>query len=1668
MIAAPAPKTPPAKGTRALIQAVVAEQRQTLLEQWLREQVAQVVNLDWQQVGRQVPISSFGLDSLMAIELQYALETELGLAVSMWRLLEGASVAQLAAHLLKELRTDEAAPVALPLPAHAQAVTHPLAYNQQALLFAHRLAPQSAAYNIAITIHIHSDLDIPLLQSAFQTLLDRHPSLRTTYTIASGQLLQQIHADQQLRIQVIDAHTWSDQRVQARLNAEADRPFDLEQGPIIRVLLFARPGQQHILQLTTHHIAVDLWSLDLLIYELGILYQHARGVAHPALPTLLTSYTDYVSWQQDMLNGPDTERLWAYWLHSLADAPPVLELPIARVRPTVQTYVGALHAIPLAAGLADALRAFARSEGVTLYVTLLAAFQTLLHRYSNSEDILVGSPVMNRGRADQAGVVGCFVNHIVVRTAITQNASFRRLLHTVQETVLAALEHQDLPFPLLVERLQPLRAPGYSPLFQIAFVWSKLRYTHTQPGTETTVSWAGLAVVPQAIGQRGAAYDITLTVFESAASLTAAFQYNTDLFEPAVIARMAEHFQVVLAGIVADPAQSIAQLPLLTASEQSQVLEVWNETSPLFPDLCIHRVFEAQAQQHADSWSICFGQDRLTYRDLNAQSNQIAHGLRARGVITTQPVAIMLDTSLRQIAVLLGVLKAGGVLLCLDPNYPLARLESILEEVAPAVLVTESAYINSHAILFQRLWRGTSCHVIVIDRTAAQSEQISPGLFRQYPTTNLELAIDPTGPGYIVYTSGSTGKPKGIIQSHRSFCQFIDWQRRQFDIRSPRRVAQWASITYDAAYCEIFGALCYGATLCLAPASVRYDPALAVSWVRDERIALLQVVPSFFRQMLRVIEANTLDQPHPLPELELVLLAGEVVSIDLVRMALRLLPDRPRLFNLYGPSEAVLATYYEITPAALEQRAIPIGHAIAGRQILILNPAQQLCPAGVQGEIAIRSRYLTLGYVQRPAETQRAFLQNPHTRYPDPIYRTGDLGRYLPDGTLAFHGRIDNQLKIRGMRVEVDEIEALLSGHTAISECAVVMHSVSGEPADQRLCAYIVPTAPLEPTALQIFLRESLPAHMVPALFVFLDVLPRTSNGKIDRRALPPPDQIEHASGTILAAPRTMLERQIAAIWRELLQNDQIGIYDSFFDLGGHSLLAIQAINQIREHCAIDISLHDFFAAPMIASLAERIETARAQGAATTLRIPQLAGARTVFPMSYAQRRLWVPYQLEPESTVYNMPFAMRLAGPLNVDCLARSTSEIMRRHAILRTTFAMLDGQPIQRITATAALQPRLIDLRALQPIQRDERALQLVRDDARMGFDLEHGPLLRMTVIRLDPLAHIVVLTMHHIVSDGWSMVVLLREFAALYTAFVADKPSPLPELPIQYADYAVWQLQWLRNAAMEAQLTYWRAQLADLPLLQLPTDRPRPPLQTFRGAHRLISIPENQLTALNAISRAAGTSLFMVLLACFLTLLHHCSGQDDLVIGTDAAGRVGAETERLIGFFANQLVLRIDCRGNPTFRELLQRVRAVVLAAYANQDVPFDKVVAALNPLRDLNRTPLFQVKFGFLNLPVLPIDFVGLHMQPLQISGTAKFDLELSLWEQSGQISGFIEYNTDLFDASTITTWAEYLELLFLEVARDPEQHVLDIPLQKTEQKYTMPILCLQPAEFNFEL
>ncbi|HEY0736083.1 MAG TPA: amino acid adenylation domain-containing protein, partial [Herpetosiphonaceae bacterium] len=1619
-----------------------AEAQQQLVEQYLRERFAQALRMPAAQLDPTQPLSTFGIDSLMAIELQHELETRLGVVIPMARLLD-TTLQDLVADVLNDREPIPAiAPAAV---ADPPASSYPLSHGQQALWFLQQLRPESTAYNITRALRVKSELDMPALRQAFQRLVDRHPVLRTSLRVAHGEPAQLIHARLDFDLGWEDAALWSETQLDERLNTAAAQPFDLEHAPLLRAIVYTRSHDEHILLVSIHHSISDFWSLAILLHELGQLYTALSANTGIDLPAPQLRHTDYVEWQTRLLESASGAELRSYWLGQLSGQLPTLNLPIDHPRPAAQTERGAILHFRIPAEVTLALRQLSRESRATLYITLVAAFQVLLYRYTGQDDIIIGSPTTGRTRAGLQELVGYLVNPVVLRSRLSGALTFEEVLVRARQTVVAAFAHQEYPFPLLAQELQPERAPAQSPLFQVMFVLQHLPVLHA----ETSTAPAELATfalmeagAPLRLGSltaelvplthHAAQFDLTLQMAELSDELHGAFEYNADLFDATTIARMAGHFQSLLAQIVARPAERIAYLPLLTEAEQQTMLHDWNCSAADYPrDAAVHQLIEAQAARTPDVPAIVFEGAALTYAELNARANQLAHHLRDHGVGPDVLVALMVERSLEMIVGMLAILKAGGAYVPLDPAYPAERLQYMLSHSRTPVILTQD-----------RLVGNLPEHTAQVFRLDADW----PTLAAQ-PTTNPPRTVLPEQLAYIIFTSGSTGRPKGVMVTQQGLINLVHGLRAYFDDPAVTTTGLITSISFDISVNQIFPTLIFGRTLHIISDAVKFDSRALLHYLDVQQIHLLDAVPSYMQAVL-----NEAAPEQPANTLHYLLIGGEKIEQRLLESVFGQLGASVAIVNIYGLTEISDINILGVIRAADVGQPITVGRPLHNNRIYILDAFDQPQPVGIAGEVCVAGESVSRGYLHRPELTAERFVACP---FEDGaiMVRTGDLGHWRSDGTVEILGRIDHQVKLRGFRIEIGEIEHALAAYPAVADACVALHS-NAHTGDQLLVAYVVAHAEQESAAqradLRAFLRGTLPEYMLPGAFVFLESLPLTPNGKLDRRALPLPDEATLALDQAFVAPSTEAEQVIAGIWSAVLKVERVGVHTSFFDLGGHSLLATQIMSRLRDAFAIDLPLGVLFDTPTVAGLARRVERARPAHRISTPAITRVPRDQRQ-PLSFAQQRLWFLDQLEPGSAVYNISGAVELYGPLDIAALHQSLNLIVRRHEALRTVFEAIDGEPAQVIEPDLELPLPVVDLSDCAPSEQEHAVRQHTIDEAQQPFDLGHGPLIRARLLQLRSerggQEHLLLVTIHHIISDGWSLGIFLRELAAIYPALLEQKAVTLPDLPIQYVDYAAWQRGWLQGLVLDEQLAYWRRQLHGAPAsLELPADYPRPPMPSSRGALYEFQLSNSLIARLEALSRRANTTLFMTLLTAWYTVLYRYTGQTDLLVGIPIAGRSLVEIEELIGFFVNTLVLRADLAGNPGFLELLARVHDMSLSAYAHQDVSFEKLVEELQPERDPSRPPLVQVMFALQNMPLPALSFAGLTLNPVQVdTGTAKFDLTLSLEQDEQHMRGTVEYSTDLFQAGRIARMTGHFERLLEGIVAEPSASIAYLPL-----------------------
>ncbi|MGH9370512.1 MAG: amino acid adenylation domain-containing protein, partial [Vicinamibacterales bacterium] len=1381
------------------------------------------------------------------------------------------------------------------IPRRREAGTCALSYAQQRLWFLEQLQPNTPLYNVSRTFAFSGDAREDAIEAAVNEIVRRHEVLRTTFASIGGRPFQLIAASQHVAVPVHDLRRERvARREQEYLRIRADvteTPFDLAGGPVIRAAFVRLSAAQCALIVAIHHIATDGWSMEVFARELEVLYRAAADGQHAELPEPPIQYADYAIWQRQRLEGDHAALELVQCRKRLAGMPSVFDLPWDHPRPAVPSFDGATVSFDIPQALTDGLIEFGRQREVTLFTTLLTAFTALLARLSGSKDIVIGTPSAGRSHTEIENLIGFFVNTLVLRTDLTGDPTLEELLHRVERSMLDAFDSQDLPFDRLVSELAPERHLAHNPLVQVMFALQETQDAGVRnPASDPE---------PPQVEKGTAKFDLTLTVLESDGGLAGAIEFSTALLEADTVSRWTELYIRMLEVLVGRPSGHLGEVSLLTPDERGRAIVTWNDNASAYPRAAsLGDLFVEQAARRPDAIAVSYGGRTLTYHELDHLSGRVARYLRNTGVSAGDRVAVLMERSPEWIAALLGIVRCGAAYVPLDGAYPQVRQERITADAGAGIALTDRDFAN------------------------------------------LPDEADPTVAGsgdsiaYVMYTSGSTGEPKGIAVPHRGVVRLVR-STNYVSIGPEDRVAQASHPAFDAATFEIWGPLLNGATLVGIHRDTALAPGRYAQALRDSDVSILFVTTALFNQIAR-------EEPSAFATVKQVMFGGERADAQAVREVLA--AGRPRrLMNVYGPTETTtFATFQEIDALTESETSVPIGSAIGNTQVYVLTPQLEPQPIGVPGEICIGGDGLATGYVNAPDLTAARFVSSPFGT--GRLYRTGDIGRYRADGAIEFLGRTDDQVKIRGFRVETGEIETVLQQHAAVREALVQPHANAAGP--QVLVAYLVPADGhrVRISELRPWLEQRVPPYMVPAHWIELSAFPLNTSGKVDRQALPAPDAERPDLATAYAGPTTALQSALASIWRDLLRIDTIGIHDSFFELGGHSLLAMQVVSRLRDAIGVEVPVRLLFERPTINGLAEALGDGRAHERATAQIVPR--GSSGPAPLSFSQQRLWFLDQIDPGTSLFNIHDVVAFHGPFRRDALEAALSEIVRRHEVLRTSISAVDGVATQIVGPPFAVRLRFVDLSLTPATEREAELARRSMEDSNEPFVLSHGPLFRVRLVRMSSRDHRLLLTLHHIVADGWSLALLNRELDTLYAAYARNEMSPLAALPVQYADFSVWQRAWLGSGALQPQVDYWMRQLAHPPrLLEIPLDRPRPVEESSVGARQTLQIPPALAVALRQFCQRAHLTPFMLLLAAFDLVLHRYTGQTDLLVGCPVAGRSRAEIENVIGFFLNTLALRVDASGDPSFSDLLERVRQTALDAFANQDLPYERILEDL---------------------------------------------------------------------------------------------------------------------------
>ncbi|HHK4364328.1 TPA: pyoverdine non-ribosomal peptide synthetase/polyketide synthase PvdL, partial [Pseudomonas aeruginosa] len=1447
----------------------------------------------------------------------------------------------------------------------------------------------------------------------------RHEALRTRFLERDGAALQRIDEQGEFAWQFVDlaalAEHERDAAAAQRREAEAQQPFDLEKGPLLRVSLVRLDEQEHQLWVTLHHIVADGWSLNLLLDEFSRLYAEACGGQPADLAPLELHYAEFAAWQRQWLDAGEGARQLAYWRERLGDAAPVLELATDHPRTARQASPAARYSLRVDEALARAIREAALDHEASVFMWLLAAFQALLHRHSGQGEIRIGVPSANRQRLETQGLVGFFINTLVLRGTPRARQPFAALLGEAREATLGAQANQDLPFD------QVLAACGQGgQLFQVLF-------NHQQRDLSALRRLPGLLADELPWHSREAKFDLQLQSEEDARGrLTLNFDYAADLFEEASIRRFAAQYLELLRQVAEDPQRCLGDIALVDAEQAARLAE-WG-SAPCEPARAwLPELLERQLAQSAERVALEWDGGSLGYAELHARANRLAHYLRDKGVGPDVRVAICAERSPQLLVGLLAIVKAGGAYVPLDPDYPSERLAYMLADSGVELLLTQ-------AHLFERLPGAEGVTPICLDSLKLDN----------WPSQAPGLHLHGDNLAYVIYTSGSTGQPKGVGNTHAALAERLQWMQATYALDGDDVLMQKAPVSFDVSVWECFWPLVTGCRLVLAAPGEHRDPARLVELVRQFGVTTLHFVPPLLQLFI--------DEPGVAAcgSLRRLFSGGEALPAELRNRVLQRLPA-VALHNRYGPTEtAINVTHWQCR--AEDGERSPIGRPLGNVVCRVLDAEFNLLPAGVAGELCIGGLGLARGYLGRPALSAERFVADPFSTDGERLYRTGDRARWNADGVLEYLGRLDQQVKLRGFRIEPEEIQARLLAQPGVAQAVVVIREgVAGS----QLVGYYTGAAGAEAEAeqnqrLRAALQAELPEYMVPAQLMRLAQMPLGPSGKLDTRALPEPvwQQREHVE------PRTELQRRIAAIWSEVLGLPRVGLRDDFFELGGHSLLATRIVSRTRQACDVELPLRALFEASELEAFCEQVRAAQAAGRTDSHGTIRRIDREQPVPLSYSQQRMWFLWQLEPDSPAYNVGGLARLSGPLDVARFEAALQALVQRHETLRTTFPSVGGVPVQRVHSDGGLHMDWQDFSALDRDSRQQHLQTLADSEAHRPFDLESGPLLRVCMVKMAEREHYLVVTLHHIVTEGWAMDIFARELGALYEAFLDDRESPLEPLPVQYLDYSVWQREWLESGERQRQLDYWKAQLGnEHPLLELPGDRPRPPVQSHQGDLYRFDLSPELAERVRRFNAARGLTMFMTMTATLAALLYRYSGQQDLRIGAPVANRIRPESEGLIGAFLNTQVLRCRLDGQMSVGELLEQVRQTVIDGQSHQDLPFDHLVEALQPPRSAAYNPLFQVMCNVQRWEFQQTrQLAGMTVEYIANDARAtKFDLNLEVTDLDQRLGCCLTYSRDLFDEPRIARMAGHWQNLLEALLGDPQRRIAELPLFAAEER-----------------
>ncbi len=1536
-----------------------------------------------------------GGHSLTAIRLLSMIQKELNVEITLMEVFKSPTIAELAEIVAskKESIYSTIEPV--------EKQDYYLASSAQKRLFVlHQLDKTDLSYNMPIVRIVEGEVDHIQLEMALNELIKRHETLRTSFELIDGATVQRVHEKINLKINYSDL---SYQKDLDQIVKDFIRPFDLSQAPLLRVGV-VRFKEQHLLMMDMHHIISDGVAMSIFFSELMRLYQGQQ------LPDLRIQYKDFAVWQNQLLESDEMKKQENYWLSIFEEEArnntiPVLNLPIDYTRGSDINSAGDNVRFRIDKELTEKLTALAKENGATLNMTLLAIYYVFLAKYTGQDDIIVGTPIAGRNHLDLENIIGMFVNTLAMRSYLEDEKTFGEFLLDVKEDALRAYQNQDYQFEMLVDKLKLQRDLSRNPLFDVLFD------IHTiEKGIQLEHD---LKIKPYKFKNKTAKFDLSLEGSISENVINLVFGYATNLFRETTVERMAQHFINIIDEVTSNPKIKIAEIEIVSREEKEYLIYGLNHKKYDFPrELTIYQRFEREFEQHPSKLALYFEGEEVSYQQLNERANQLARVLQKRGIYNDRLVGILLDRSPLMVESILAVWKAGGAYIPIDPNYPVQRIKEILADSEATLLLTDTNYIDNEL--------EEAVGDLIFELDIHQSDIIKES------GTNLDLEVNVDSLAYVIYTSGSTGKPKGAMVEQIGMHNHIQAKINDLELTAECVVAQNASHCFDISVWQFFVALTVGGKTVIYPNELTMNPEEFIDRVIADQNTILEVVPSFLSVMLDSLEREF----RPFELINYLLVTGETVKPNLVKRWFALYPDI-KMVNAYGPTEASDDITHHIMDQAPDRESIPIGRPLENFHIYIVDKNMNLCPIGVKGEICVSGVGVGRGYLNNAEKTKAVFMEDPFVEEKGVrLYKTGDLGRWLDDGSIEFFGRKDYQVKIRGFRIELGEIESKLVEHTKIKE-AVVLDKEDGS-GTKYLCAYIVNNGEVSVLEIRKYLSEVLPEYMVPAHFVYLEKMPLSSNGKINRKALPEVDgniQI----GTEYLAPKNLIEMRLVKIWSEILGIEKIGVDDNFFELGGHSLKATQVTAKVFKELNVELPLREIFKTPTIKELADFINKLD-KSIYTSI---DVAAEQEYYPVSSAQKRIFLLCQLEGESTTYNMPASWLVEGEFDLERANNAIQLLISRHESLRTSFEFIDEKVVQKVHQNVDFD--------IEYFEEEEAEFKQVLKNFVKPFNLSKAPLLRVGIAKSAD-KHLLLMDVHHIISDGLSMGILFKEFFALYEGI------ELPEQRIQYKDYAVWQEEFLRSKRMQGQEKYWLDTFSgEIPVLNLETDYERPAVTNFEGDKVKFEIGEEITAKLNELTANNGVTMFMVLLSVYNILLSKYANQEDIVVGVPIAGRPHDDLENMIGMFVNTLAMKNYPENKKTFAEFLTEVKDNSLMSYENQEYQFEMLVDQLNLQHDPGRNPLFDTTFTLQNLrddrELNDVKIDNLRFRPYGVGlSKAKFDLTLVGMEIDQKIKFVFEYKTKLFKNETIEQMSKNLLRILEIVADNPGIKLSDISLE----------------------